>query len=86
MPDVPEAVRMDAGRGIDIGLLWEWTDDWYEPYPGGIDMKDYGTVYKVLRGGSILSLPVQRTREFRLRKCPTARSPYYGFRIASVVD
>jgi formylglycine-generating enzyme required for sulfatase activity len=80
------ALRMGVRSGVGginaIGLLWEWTEDWYDRYPGGTDQKDYGTVYKVLRGGSILSLPAQRTREFRLRKCPTARSPYYGFRIA----
>lgn len=73
--------RSAAGGRCSIGLLWEWTEDWYDRYPGGIDNKDYGTVYKVLRGGSAASLQVQRTREFRLRKCPTARSPFYGFRI-----
>ncbi|MBP7735289.1 MAG: SUMF1/EgtB/PvdO family nonheme iron enzyme [Spirochaetes bacterium] len=70
--------------GDPAGLIWEWTEDWYKAYPGGKELRDYGTVYKVLRGGSHMSLPVQRTREFRLRKCPTARSPYYGFRIACV--
>jgi formylglycine-generating enzyme required for sulfatase activity len=64
------------------GLLWEWTEDWYERYPGGDGHRDFGTVYRVLRGGSVLSVPVQRSLEFRLRKCPTARSPYYGFRVA----
>jgi formylglycine-generating enzyme required for sulfatase activity len=80
---VMEALQgMEQGCGHAIGLLWEWMDDWYDRYPGGMDHRDFGTVYKVLRGGSVLSLPVQRTREFRLRKCPTARSPYYSFRIA----
>ncbi|TFH38223.1 MAG: hypothetical protein E4G96_10800 [Chrysiogenales bacterium] len=70
------------GTRSGIGFLWEWTEDWYEGYPGGESNSDYGRVYRVLRGGSILSLPFQRTREYRIRKCPTARSPYYGFRIA----
>ncbi len=74
----------EPGGGNPAGLIWEWTEDWYDRYPGGIEHRDHGTIYKVLRGGSILSLPVQRTREFRLRKCPTARSPYYGFRIACI--
>lgn len=82
---VVEDVRMVVWPGEGCinapGFLWEWTENWYESYPGGTVQKDYGSVYKVLRGGSVLSLPVQRTREFRLRKCPTARSPYYGFRI-----
>lgn len=74
--------RFREGGFCGIGLLWEWTEDWYERYPGGPDNRDFGTVYRVLRGGSLMSHPVQRMREFRLRKCPTARSPYYGFRIA----
>ena len=64
------------------GLLWEWCDDWFDAYPGGVRRGEYGAVYKVLRGGSLLSRPVQRCREYRFRRCPTARSPYYGFRIA----
>ncbi|MFC1669508.1 SUMF1/EgtB/PvdO family nonheme iron enzyme [Spirochaetota bacterium] len=64
------------------GLLWEWTMNWFDKYPGGDNNAEFGEVYKILRGGSILSHPVQRTGEFRFRRCPTARSPYYGFRIA----
>ena len=56
--------------------------NWFDKYPGGDDNDEFGEVYKILRGGSILSHPVQRTKEFRFRRCPTARSPYYGFRIA----
>ncbi|OHD64388.1 MAG: hypothetical protein A2176_01505 [Spirochaetes bacterium RBG_13_51_14] len=83
MKDFLSAIQ-DAVRGEIIlpGLLWEWTEGWYEQYPGGPDNRDYGQVYKVLRGGSAMSHPVQRTREYRLRKCPSARSPFYGFRIA----
>ncbi len=73
---------LESGVDHAAGLLWEWMEDWYDRYPGGPEHRDFGKVYKVLRGGSVLSLPVQKTREFRLRKCPTARSPYYGFRIA----
>ena len=73
---------LDTGTHFSTGLLWEWTEDWYDSYPGGLQSKEYGRTYRVLRGGSAISMPVQRTREFRLRKCPTARSPYYGFRIA----
>ena len=62
------------------GLVWEWVNDWFLPYPGGGDNKEYGTVYKILRGGSLASHEFQRTREFRFRRCPTARSPFYGFR------
>ena len=64
------------------GLIWEWTMDWFESYPGGEYNKEYGHVYKVLKGGSYLSYPLQKTKEYRFRRCPTARSPFYGFRIA----
>jgi len=82
--DFLETIRhaLDAGTHMSAGLLWEWTEDWYEGYPGGRESREYGRTYRVLRGGSAISAPIQRTREFRLRKCPTARSPYYGFRIA----
>ncbi|MDY6934576.1 MAG: SUMF1/EgtB/PvdO family nonheme iron enzyme [Spirochaetota bacterium] len=63
------------------GMLWEWNYDWFDIYPNGISNKEYGTVYKVLRGGSLQSYAVQRTREYRFRRCPSARSPFYGFRI-----
>lgn len=77
-------IKAAEGEFSPPGLLWEWTGDWYDRYPGGDDHRDFGTVYRVLRGGSGLSAPVQRSREFRLRKCPTARSPYYGFRVALI--
>ncbi len=63
------------------GVLWEWCLDWFDAYPGGRPHREYGEVYKVLRGGSLQSNPLQRAREYRFRRCPTARSPYYGFRI-----
>ncbi len=35
------------------GSVWEWTSDWYLPYPGNdVPMEQYGEVYKVMRGGS----------------------------------
>jgi len=67
-----------------LGLLWEWTLDWYDGYDVNIVNKDFGNIYKTLRGGSLLSENVQKSKEFRFRRCPTARSPYYGFRI--VID
>lgn len=63
------------------GIIWEWTQDWFDAYAPGNDNKEYGKIYKVLRGGSMLSNGIQRTRQYRFRRCPTARSPFYGFRI-----
>lgn len=35
------------------GNAWEWVADWYDAYPGNtISDDDYGSTYKVLRGGS----------------------------------
>ncbi len=66
------------------GIIWEWTSDWFESYSSEVINKEFGKVYKVLRGGSLLSEIYQKCSEYRFRRCPTARSPYYGFRI--VVD
>jgi formylglycine-generating enzyme required for sulfatase activity len=34
------------------GNVWEWTDSWYQPYPGtDYTSKDFGKTYKVIRGG-----------------------------------
>ncbi len=65
------------------GVMWEWTQDWYDSYPGGMANRDFGTTYKVLRGGSLMSDEIQKLGEYRFRRCPTARSPFYGFRICA---
>ncbi|MFW5769824.1 MAG: formylglycine-generating enzyme family protein [Spirochaetota bacterium] len=63
------------------GLVWEWTDSWFDAYPGAGDHDEYGTTYKVLRGGSLMSTSIQKSRQYRFRRCPTARSPFYSFRV-----
>ena len=40
---------------FQLGLLWEWTLDWYNGYDENIVNKDFGNIYKILRGGSFLS-------------------------------
>ncbi|MGQ9842485.1 MAG: formylglycine-generating enzyme family protein [Spirochaetota bacterium] len=69
---------------VDPGNIWEWTSSYFMGYPGGIVHKEYGTTYTVLRGGSYFSHSIQRTRQYRFRRCPTARSPFYTFRICIV--
>lgn len=35
------------------GNIWEWTSDWFKPYPGNNHPdENYGEKYKVVRGGS----------------------------------
>jgi sulfatase modifying factor 1 len=80
--DVVSSILDSDFKIVLPGLVWEWCDDWFDVYPGGIENGEFGEVYKVLRGGSLLSHPVQHAREYRFRRCPTARSAYYGFRIA----
>ena len=65
-----------------LSLVWEWTQEWYQPYPGGPSHNEFGTTYKIMRGGSLRSHAAQRTCQFRFRRCPTARSSFYGFRCA----
>ncbi len=67
------------------GLVWEWTGSWFTGYSPEVENREFGTTYKVLRGGSLMSDPVQKIREYRYRRCPTARSPFYGFRTARVL-
>jgi len=39
------------------GNVWEWVEDWYKAYPGNtINSDEYGTIYRVLRGGSWVSI------------------------------
>lgn len=42
------------------GNVYEWTSSWYQRYPGNADIvKDYGQVFRVLRGGSYASSPFE---------------------------
>lgn len=64
------------------GSVWEWTADWYKPYPGNdVQMKEYGETYKVMRGGSNFNNYsfVRTTQRYYL--LPNITSRYFvGFR------
>ena len=50
--------------GVDdiVGNAWEWTADWYQPYPGNaIDDPYYGETFRVTRGGGWFDQEPQAT-------------------------
>lgn len=71
------------------GNVWEWTDSWYQPYPGTRRItENYGEKYKVLKGGSWwdcsfykcgISAPVFNRSFFH----PRTKNESFGFRCAS---
>jgi formylglycine-generating enzyme required for sulfatase activity len=65
------------------GNVYEWVSDWYNPYPGNPEVTiDYGTVYKVLRGGSYTSDLFEVRSAKRHYDNPDAKREDYGFRCA----
>ena len=63
------------------GNVYEWTSSWYEAYPGNeLITKDYGQVYRVLRGGSYLTQRFEaRCARRHFDRMDAARKDY-GFR------
>lgn len=69
------------------GNVAEWTFDWYDRYPGNLDVaKDYGQVYRVLRGGSYKSEMFDVRCARRHFDKVDAKKPEYGFRCAKDVE
>jgi len=61
------------------GLL-EWTESWYSPYPGNVRHEEqYGTTYRVLRGGPAGASFDPHARRFM---APAQRNSSVGFRCA----
>jgi formylglycine-generating enzyme required for sulfatase activity len=74
---------------IDMaGSVWEWTDDWYKPYPGNkTPMEQYGEKYKVMRGGSNFNNHsfIRTTQRYYL--LPEKISRYFvGFRCVKDIE
>jgi formylglycine-generating enzyme required for sulfatase activity len=66
------------------GNVWEWVNDWYQPYQGNATQDpDYGQVYRIIRGGSWLRYPLGLTCTARDTCAPTLRYDSIGFRCAS---
>jgi formylglycine-generating enzyme required for sulfatase activity len=69
------------------GNVYEWTSSWYNAYPGNTSIeKDYGQIFKVLRGGSYTSNKYDlrcASRDYdRMKSSKTD----YGFRCARSVS
>jgi iron(II)-dependent oxidoreductase len=65
------------------GNAWEWTADWYQPYPGNIHPNDfYGEQYRVIKGGSWFSNMDLARIAVRGKSLPDSRHNYLGFRCA----
>ena len=65
------------------GNVYEWVQDWYEAYPGNpVVTKDYGQIFRVLRGGSFMTGKFEaRCAARHFDRMDTSRKDY-GFRCA----
>ncbi len=64
------------------GGVWEWTADWYKPYPGNtVPCEPYGEKYKVMRGGGTFNDVAMMRTTHRYYLPPNTTGNYrVGFR------
>jgi len=63
------------------GNVWEWTEDWYKPYPGNqYNNELYGEKFKVIKGGSWYSDLNLARASIRGKALPDQKKNYIGFR------
>ena len=81
--------RSAYGCSQMLGDVWEWTDTWFDGYPGfeSFPYPEYseaffGLGYRVLRGGSFATRAVVARNTFRNWDLPQRRQIFAGFRCA----
>ncbi len=66
------------------GNVWEWTQSWYQMYQGGeTSSKEFGEMYRVVRGGSFDDVGTNARSAYRLRYSPGFMYYNIGFRVLS---
>lgn len=90
--DVAALPAGDSGWGVRqmFGNAWEWTSDWFQPYPGFVrdPYKEYSEPWfgnhKVLRGGCYATSPGLLRNTWRNFYTPDRRDVLAGFRTCAL--
>jgi len=85
----PQEVGTKPGGASPYGALdmagnvFEWVNDWYQAYPNAPHkFPDFGTQYKIIRGGAFFGFDTVARTYYRSVTYPDTRSEWVGFRCA----